>query len=424
MVKINKLEIENVKRVRAVSLEVTTNGLTIIGGNNNQGKTSVLDSIAWCLGGDRYKPSQPQREGSVIPPNLHIELSNGLIVERKGKNSSLKVIDPKGRKSGQQVLNEFVEEFALNIPKFMQYSNKEKANLLLKIIGVDDKLMELDFKENSLYNKRHAIGQMADQKAQYAKELVFYDNVPEDIISASDLIAQQQAILLKNAENQKKRENFAEYKRQVDLLNEKINNLQTELAEAIQNLEYAKREAEELYDESTAELEKNIADIDNINIKIRANLDKEKAETEAEELKKQYDELSVQLDNIRQEKINLLKNADLPLEGLSVENSELTYNGFKWDNMSGSQQLKVAVAIVRKLNPDCGFVLIDKLEQMDINTLKEFGDWLASESLQAIATRVSTGEECSIIIEDGYSIAPTIPSTENVVTKQWKAGEF
>lgn len=62
--KINQLEVENVKRIKAVKVEPTANGLTIIGGNNNQGKTSVLDSIAWALGGDRYRPSQATREGS------------------------------------------------------------------------------------------------------------------------------------------------------------------------------------------------------------------------------------------------------------------------------------------------------------------------------------------------------------------------
>ena len=82
MMKINKLEIENVKRVKAVKIEPSENGLTIIGGRNNQGKTSVLDSIAWALGGDRYRPSQAVREGSVIPPHLHIVMSNGLEVER------------------------------------------------------------------------------------------------------------------------------------------------------------------------------------------------------------------------------------------------------------------------------------------------------------------------------------------------------
>lgn len=90
--------------------------------------------------------------------------------------------------------------------------------------------------------------------------------------------------------------------------------------------------------------------------------------------------------------------------------------------MSGSERLKVSTAIVRKLNPDCGFVLLDKLEQMDMETLKEFGLWLESEGLQAIATRVSTGDECSIIIEDGYVAGQEYPQPEQ--KKEWKAGAF
>ena len=45
-IKITSLEAENVKRVRAVPLHPSATGLTIIGGNNNQGKTSLLDTIA------------------------------------------------------------------------------------------------------------------------------------------------------------------------------------------------------------------------------------------------------------------------------------------------------------------------------------------------------------------------------------------
>ena len=74
--------------------------------------------------------------------------------------------------------------------------------------------------------------------------------------------------------------------------------------------------------------------------------------------------------------------------------------------MSGSEQLRVATAIVRCLNPECGFVLLDKLEQMDLQTLSEFGAWLEANGLQAIATRVSTGDECSVIIEDGWAGQP------------------
>ncbi len=83
-VKINTLELENVKRIKAVKIEPAKNGLTIVGGKNNQGKTSVLDSIAWALGGNKYKPSNPERTSSVIPPHLKVTLDNGIIVERSG----------------------------------------------------------------------------------------------------------------------------------------------------------------------------------------------------------------------------------------------------------------------------------------------------------------------------------------------------
>lgn len=106
-----------------------------------------------------------------------------------------------------------------------------------------------------------------------------------------------------------------------------------------------------------------------------------------------------------------------------MDAGELIYNGAKWDCMSGSDQLKVATAIVRKLNPKCGFVLLDKLEQMDLDTLQEFGRWLEAEGLQAIATRVSTGDECSVIISDGYVEGQEHPIQEEKKSG-WQAGVF
>ena len=97
-------------------------------------------------------------------------LSNGLIVERRGKNSDLKVIDPSGSKAGQQLLNAFIEQLALDLPRFMQASDREKADTLLRIIGVGEQLAALERKEQEQYNERLAIGRIADQKAKYAKE--------------------------------------------------------------------------------------------------------------------------------------------------------------------------------------------------------------------------------------------------------------
>lgn len=429
-IKIASLTTENVKRVKSVHIEPSPNGLTIIGGNNNNGKTSILDAIAWALGGNKYRPSKAQREGSVVPPTINLKLSNGLIVERKGKNSDLKVTDPTGNKAGQNLLDSFVEELAINLPKFINSSDKEKANTLLEIIGVGQQLYELECQEKEKYNMRRSIGQIADQKEKFAKEQPFYPEAPKTLVSITDLITQQQDILAKNGENQRKRDMTDQLHRQATQLMAEIErqentlaNLKEQYQSVLRDYDVAQKTSEQLQDESTEELEESIANIEAINIKVRANLDREKAEQDAAEYRTQYSSLTTEIESLRKQRMDLLQNADLPLEGLSVEDGELLYNGQRWDNMSGSQQLMVSTAIVRKLKPECGFVLIDKLEQMDMQTLNEFGAWLEQEGLQAIATRVSTGDECSIIIEDGYAknseSAPAAPPTP-----KWEAGKF
>ena len=440
-VKIMALEAENVKRIKAVALTPSPTGLTLVGGNNNQGKTSVLDALAWALGGDRFRPDAAQRDGAVAPAHLKVTLSNGVIVERKGKNASLTVTDPTGRRSGQQLLNAFVEPLALDLPRFMDASDKEKADILLRIIGIGAELHTRDLEIKSLYDKRTFTGQLAAQKKHFADELISYPEAPDKPISASDLIRQQQDILARNGENQRKRnqlDKLIDEKNQLNFtlrdLDEKIEDLkeeyeqtQAKFTDLEKQIFQARKSAAQLQDESTAELEASIRDIEDTNRKVRANLEKARAEDEAAQYSGEYDRLTEAIQQKRADRMALLNGADLPLPGLSVEDGALTYKGKHWRDMSGSDQLRVAAAIVRRLNPDCGFVLLDKLEQMDMTTLTEFGRWLEAEHLQAIATRVSTGSECQIIIEDGMvkDAETTLPPvTEKPQQKSWTKGAF
>lgn len=407
--KINRLEIENVKRIHAVMIEPSKDGLTIIGGKNRQGKSSVLDAIAWALGGNKYKPTQAANADSTIPPRLKVIMDSGLVVERKGKNSDLKVTDPEGQKGGQQLLDSFVEELAINLPKFMEATGKEKANTLLQIIGVGPQLAVLEQKEKSLYQERLYVGRTADQKEKFAAEQPYYPDAPEEPVSASELIREQQEILARNGQRQKWAREYDKIladleknENAIEAYERALRDLKKEREALEEKRKAAQKTPAEMKMESTEELERSIDNIELINRKVRANLDKAKAEEDAKQYRDQYTELSNALEDVRKQKTSLLDSADLPLPGLSVKDGELIYNGQQWDNMSSAEQMIVSTSIVRKLNPKCGFVLLDKLEAMDLDTLKEFGAWLEQEGLQAIATRVSTGDECSIVITDGY----------------------
>lgn len=426
-VTITALEAENVKRIRAVQITPAPTGLTVLGGNNNQGKTSVLDAIAWALGGEKYRPDSAKRDGSFADPHLKVTLSNGVVVERKGKKSALTVTDPSGRRSGQRLLDAFVEPLAIDLPRFLEATDRQKAETLLRIIGVGDRLAELDHQIKALYERRTTIGQIAAQKKGFAEEMPAYPDIPEAPVSAVELIQQQQAILQRNATRAAALQRRDALAQREQLLCRRLEELRAQLSATERDLADVRgeialqNEAELPPEESTAALESMLADIEATNLKVQANANKARALEEANALMQQYGALSAEIEALRTERTALLDGADLPLPGLGVEDGRLTYHGKNWGDMSGSDQLRVATAIVRRLNPACGFVLLDKLEQMDLATLREFGAWLQEQGLQAIATRVSQGDECQIIIEDGC--VANAPASDPP-TPDWMKGAF
>ena len=105
----------------------------------------------------------------------------------------------------------------------------------------------------------------------------------------------------------------------------------------------------------------------------------------------------------------------MPISGLSIdEEGRLVFNGKLWDCMATSEQYRVAAALCSALKPTCKFVLLDRMECMDRRQLAEFDGWLRSRGLQGIATRVSEGDECHIIIEEGTVARVNAPKMEKV----------
>jgi len=448
-VTISFIEIENTKRINLVSFHPSATGLTVLGGGSRQGKTSVLDAIAWLLGGEKFRPSDPNHRGATSNAKIKGGLSNGLTVERKGKNGALTVTDPTGAKGGQSILNKVLQVLALNLPDFMRQSDKGKAKILLKIIGVGDELQKLEESETALYADREAHGKVSKAAKAHAKEMPFHEDAPAEPVSAQKLIEGQQAILLKNAENNKARERIPEIeaeltaaRRRLEETGERskermvrIEALKAEVASDIKRAEaqaaeikkqtaeltQAQKSTADLKDESTEELETQLADTEAINAKVRANAEKAEADIKAEKLNAQYTDFTDQLVEVRRSITALLEGAELPLPDLIIKGGELEYKGDKWDGMAASDQLKVATAIVRKLTPSCGFVLVDKLEGMDLDTLNDFAEWCKTQELQVIGTRVTKGSESTLVIEDGNVVGAEEASPAEEPAKEEKA---
>lgn len=413
-VKITSLELENVKKVRAVRLSPSESGLTVIGGGNRAGKTSVLDGICYALGGEKFRPSDLQNSEGLNPARMEVRLSNGLVVVREGKNAALKVTDPEGRKSGQKLLDGFVSAFALNLPAFMNAKTADKAKALLDTLGIGEKLLELDREERKWYDERTVAGRIADSKAKHAKELPEFPDVPEEPLSSADLTREMTETLAFNARQKALRDNIDKLKDAYETENGRLRMMEQRLRELQDQIDVQKKRVGDAYheynvassvtispDQDTSGIQKKLDELEEINVKVRQNAEKANAMDEAKHYAEERDALTAKVEDVRRRRAALLKSAAMPLDGLDVVDGELVYDGRKWDCMSTMEQMKVSVAVCRAMKPECGFCLVDRLESFDLHELGEFAAWAEAEGLQVIGTRVSDGGECTVVIEDG-----------------------
>ena len=121
--KIIYLEINNTKKVKAFAVNFLP-GMTVIGGHNNASKTTILQILNWLLRGNKHKPSNLKRDGSVSTPDGIAYLDNGWTVEYRGKNNTIYVTDAQGNKQGINSLESFISAFALDLPSFLVKSPK------------------------------------------------------------------------------------------------------------------------------------------------------------------------------------------------------------------------------------------------------------------------------------------------------------
>ncbi|HQA39231.1 MAG TPA: AAA family ATPase [Kiritimatiellia bacterium] len=418
-VTITSLDIENVKRVKAVKLTPTETGLTLIGGDNGQGKTSVLDAIMGALGGDTYKQSvhDGAERGTV-----QVELSNGVSVKRvytAAGGSRLEVTDSTGKRGGQTLLQAFVSPFALDITTFMDATDKKKAEILLQVIGVNPQPFEERIK--TLENDRLLKGREQNRAKGHAESLPYWEDAGDEKLDGNAISSQMTEALSHNARVRQAATDVDAAKDRVELAEIRVKEAEKALADAKEKHEAAKRAYADSQEKAasagqpvdTQAISAKLQQVTEHNERVSQNLARKAAQDAYEALADEYRELTREIEQTREELRALLEGAPLPYPGLSVEGGVLTYNGRPWSQLSESEKLILATAVSRAVLPECGFVLIDGMERMDRKTLATFAAWLGTQGLQAIGTRVGDDGGNTIIIEDGMVAGAAVEEEPN-----------
>lgn len=420
--KIIKLTAENVKRLKAI--EITPEGnMIVVGGENDQGKTSVLDSIAMAIGGGKYIPGKPVRKGA--DKAVIIAETEDLIITRtitKEGGGALRVGTKEGMlyQSPQTVLDALTGQLTFDPLVFSSMKTEKQLETLKMLVGLD--FSKLETERACLYDERTDVNREGKRLAGALESMPVFPDAPNKPIIVSELMnelakrqAHNHAIENAEAELNDYQAGTAEFSADIEVINKAIKESQRQLAEQQKRLIACKQTLKsrgvketlmegKIGDMTPANLEEITAQVtsaDHVNNQIRANEAKAKVESRLTKLRAESGILVDNIANIDSDKEKQLSEATFPIEGLSFDATGVLFNDIPWDQLSSSEQLKISTAMGFAMNPKLKVLLIRDGSLLDDRNLKLLAEMAKKEDAQIWVERVGEGQEVSVIIEDG-----------------------
>jgi hypothetical protein len=431
--KIIRLEAKNVKRLRAVQIAPDPDGqLVIVGGDNGQGKTSVLDSIAYALLGKEALPREPLRRGEESG-SVVVDLGDFVVRRTFGKDGATSlVIDTKdgGRLLQPQTrLDDLIGRLSFDPLEFSRMKAKEQAETLRELVGLD--FSELVERRAAIFAERTDANRQAKGLEARLAAMPIHE-APEKEISTEALVADLEAAEKTNARHAARRraideakgeetairKSIAAAKQAVAITMEEIERLQSRLAlqekgiasqEEVLAAVVAERETQEaevaaLQDVDYAPLRAAVLSAEETNRKVRENRTRARLAEDVDTWKTASASLTSQIESIDEIRRAAIANAKFPVEGLGFDaEGGVTFQGIPFEQASAAEQLRVSAAMGLAMNPKLRILLIRDGSLLDGASLRILADMAAEHDAQVWVERVEK-DGATVIIEDGMVV--------------------
>lgn len=439
MTKITEVEVQDIKRLEYVKLS-PEGSLTIVGGDNEVGKSSLLDAIAMCLGGKKLCPEVPIRKGAksaTISVKLDGEEKIMLppcTVTRKfwykddgSLRSELEIISDDGytAPTPQGILDRLLTHAAFDPLAFSRMKPAQQAEALRELVGLD--FSELDAKRAKAYSERTVVNREAASLKTKFESMPFHTDAPTEQIDTSKLVEQLKTIREANRENERVRgrlkameAEFVQLNSRVDEASVAVEDAKNLLAEANATLEerqtgvkqfeseLGKQRAavDALKDQEVGPIEQQIADAGKLNEAFFENSQRDSIAKELAAVKARSKGYTDAISKIDAEKAKMCKEADWPIEGLGFGETGVTLNDLPFEQASQAESLKVSTAMGFALNPLLKMLLIRDGSLLDEKHLIGIAKLAAENKGQVFMERVGEGSECHVILRDGKAVEP------------------
>lgn len=404
--KVIGLEAENVKRLHAVSLKFDGT-LQVIGGDNGEGKSSVLDAIWLAIGGKQAtkdtQTSRPIHDGQDVA-TATVDLGEIIVTRtwKAGKASTVKVTTPEGaeHKSPQTILDALTAKVGIDPLAFTQLSPKDQVAELLNLVELPFVPAELDAQYADAFQERTTVNrQVGEIEARLKTFPQPEPDLPTDEVSVSALVAEFQRVdgLLKAAKVARDlHQNAVEAERELEARLASARMLTSDRAKALARAETDAAGAPDL------EHVRAVMDgAEETNRAIRVEQERQRGLTALKSTKAKADALTARLDKIKTTRTEGLAKATWPIEDLGFDADGLTYKGVPFNQASSAEQIRVSMAMAMALNPSLRTLFIRDGSLLDGKHMRLVAEMAAEHGYQVIMERVGTADAGAIIIEDG-----------------------
>lgn len=422
-----ELRATNILGLRAVRIKPGGDPVVIIGGDNGEGKTSVLNTIEIVLGGKKGIPPDPVRHGARKASGL-VKLGDELTVERTftvkaGETKTVLTVknaDGVVQKSPQAILDALCKKVTFDPVAFARQKPEEQDETLKTLCNLD--FAELDAKRKRLYEARAEVNRDAKRIEAQAEAATHYDDAPGELVSVVELALEVETAEGKIRDLQALRDrardldrNTAGLERKRKELGARVKAIEAELKEAREGLPQVDaeldaanrdamdkhREIKDFVDPGVAAIRESLRTVEETNDKVRANQKIAALDDEVEELKDKASGLTSRIEDIDAEKSKTIAEAKMPIEGLGFEDVGVTLNGIPFEQVNSADKLRASVAIGAALNPRVKVMLIREGSNLDAKGMKLLAELAAETGSQVWLERVGDGDEAAVIIEDG-----------------------
>lgn len=420
-----KLVAENVKGLKAVEI-IPDDNFQVISGKNEQGKTSVLDVIWLALAGGAASKStvRPVRDGA---DNALASVDLGdIIATRKwtsNEKSTLQVVSKEGAKfsSPQKMLDELVGKLSFDPLAFSNLDTKDQLKTLLELVNIDPTPIELQKKK--VFDDRTIVNrEVKALKTQLESFPAFGEDVPDAELQPSDILKEMteaQTQLQRNNEKRTQYNNLSNQynalKQEIEFENKQIAQLEAQLAKLKQlqeersfKLTNMANEGSQLHnvvqslvDPDMTVFNTKLAEVDEINKKVRNKQAAEKVKDQYKEASAKSNVLTAKLSALEEEKQNMISAAKFPIEGLSFDETGVLYNGVPFKQCSAAERLRVSMAMAMALNPKLKVIRILDGSLLDSTNMKVIESMAKEQDYQVWIEVVDESGKVGITIENG-----------------------